>query len=202
MTNKIKRANMYTRQAASIQKSSRLRPSGDVQATSRKDEVHFNPDERSGNEQRLLEAFYEKTHNLMASFIRLEDDDDRHQFYKTHKKEAISGGEELVCAINELIDDAKAYDRLYGSFYHFLTLAILHDHEKDLSRIGIEITKDEHLDIFPWDFYDALLNGPHDFEFLFRPNDGLIDRLDHIYFKISLAEDPIEASGQILDIKG
>ena len=202
MSSQVKRANLYNRQAASIQKSGKVNASGDVQATSHKDEVHFLPDERSGNEQRLLEHFYAKTHNLMASYQRLDDSNQRHQFYKTHKAEALSGGQELVLAINTLLDDASAYDQQYGTFYNFLMMSILHDYERPLKQIGINLTKYERLTLDSNVFYLALIDAPEDFEFLFVQRTGLVERLDQIYIKINPPLNKLESAGQILDLKG
>jgi hypothetical protein len=192
----------YQRQSAGIQSSPRVKKPAYITVTAQKSEPHFSPDERAGNEQRAMEHFYEQTHNLMASYQRLEEEGQRHTYYKNHKAEALAGGNELVNAINDLLTRASEYDQLHGSYYNFLIMSLLHEHAAALAVIGVEINKYERVYLLRHTFYTELTTHPESFEFLFRPNDGLIDRLDQINFKLLASDDPASRAGQIIDLRG
>lgn len=166
-----------------------------------KGEVHNNPEHRSGNERYILDAFYSNAHNLKASFIRLTTDKEAlKHYYKTHEEEVFLGAESLTRAINTLMDDAKSCDSEYGTHFTFLIESILHDYEKPLEKIGIQLKK-QHLVVNKYVFFTHLCNDPDDFQFLFKSPDGLIDTLSKIYYKIIGISQSTKLEGQIIDFR-
>ncbi|MDK2865823.1 MAG: hypothetical protein PWP51_946 [Clostridiales bacterium] len=192
----------YQRRGAGIQPTMRVKKPTYVTVTAQKSEPHFSPDGRAGNEQRAMGHFYEQVHNLMVSYLRLDEAGERNTYYKNHKAEALAGGNELVNAINDLLTRASEYDRQYDTYYNFLIMSLLHENTGSLTAIGIEINRYERVYLLKHTFYNALTTQPDLFEFLFKPNDGLIDRLDQINLKLLKTNDPSKRSGQIIDLKG
>lgn len=166
-----------------------------------KGEVHNNPEHRSGNENFILDAFYSNAHNLKASFIRLTTDKEAlKQYYKTHEEEVLLGAENLVSAVNALIEQSKSCDVDYGTHFTFLIESILHDFESPLEKIGIRLKK-RQLEVNKYTFLNRICSNPEDFHFLFKSPDGLIDTLSKIYYKIIGISQSSKIEGHIIDFR-
>lgn len=170
-----------------------------VTSLSGKGETHNNPSKSSNNENYLVDIFYTRVHNLKASYQRLSDEDTANTYYKTHKQEILSGGQSLVRAINDLIDEAKEKDIRYNTHYEFLVIAEIHDNEEPLSDIGIYFYRDKlHYDKNR--FMNTFLDDISKFAFLFDKN-GLIEKLIQLHYKLLSLEDDFISEGNIVDLK-
>jgi len=198
----INRAELYSRQTASVNKAATRDKNNSVSSLSQKSEVHTMPNRTSHNNDRLIEQFYAYTHNLKANYSRLKDKESQQNYYKSHRSEAIEGGKEIIRAINLLLDNAHDYDINYNTYYHFLIIGLLHAHQVRLNRIGIYLNKNERVYLKRSVFYDALVHTPEGFDFLFNEPYSLIGELDKIYIKLVEPEGITQLEGQILDIKG
>lgn len=190
--------NVSTSKVKSTSKSS------PVQNIYGKGEVHNNPDHRSGNDRYLIDTFYSNIHNLMASYNRLSENPDSSemasQYFRTHKNEVIKGALDLVTAINDLIIESSLCDDRYGTHFTFLIESILHDFKPQLESIGITYSN-EQLKLNRYTFLDELIAHTELYEFLFRKNDGLIDRLSSIHYKIEHITTSYDSQGQIIDYR-
>lgn len=187
--------------------TSKVKPSSETKSVGTiagKGEVHLTPDQRSGNSQYLMDAFYAKAHNLMASYNRIFDSDtdskSSSQYFKTHKAEVIHGAQKLVESINELIDEGIQADLKFGTHFAFLIESILHDFDEKLSTIGIEMANG-FLILNRYKFLDSLIEAPASFEFLFHQNTGLIDRMTKIHLKLTHITSNEKKEGQIIDYR-
>lgn len=164
-----------------------------------KGESHNTPHKSSNNESVLVDYFYEKIHNLKASFQRLTDQDTAKQYYKAHKQEVLSGGKSLVKAINQLLYDSKDVDAHYGTHFNFLVVAILHDYEAQLKRVGIYY-HDNQVHFDKKQFVDTFCNETASLNFLYKSN-GLVDQLIKINYKLLSIGKNDEIEGQIIDYR-
>ncbi len=187
--------------ASKVKSTSKSTP---VQNIYGKGEVHNNPDHRSGNDRYLIDTFYSNIHNLMASYNRLSDNPDSEEmashYFRTHKNEVIKGAMDLVNTINDLIIESSLCDDRYGTHFGFLVESILHDFESNLESIGISYNNDQ-LILNRYTFLDELISRPNAFDFLFRKNTGLIDRLSAIHYKIEHISTRDDSQGQIIDYR-
>lgn len=162
-----------------------------------KSEAHNTPHKSSNNESVLVDSFYEKVHNLKASYQRLSDQSTAKQYYRSHKQEILSGGKNLVRAINQLLTDSKEIDASYGTHFRFLVEAHLHDYEKELKHIGIYLNNSTvHFDRRR--FIETFSSEISSINFLYKPN-GLVDQLIKINYKLLSIEKRDEFEGQIID---
>ena len=162
-----------------------------------KSETHNTPHKSSNNESVLIDYFYEKVHNLKASYQRFSDQSIAKRYYKSHKGEILSGGKSLVRAINQLLVDSKEIDASYGTHFHFLVEANLHDYEKELKHIGIYLNKGvTHFDRKR--FIASFTSDIMSLNFLYRA-DGLVDRLIKINYRLLSVGKNDEFEGQIID---
>lgn len=162
-----------------------------------KSEAHNTPHKSSNNESVLVDYFYEKVHNLKASYQRLSDQSTAKQYYKSHKQEILSGGKNLVHAINQILIDSKAIDASYGTHFHFLVEAHLHDYEKELKHVGIYLNNSTaHFDRKR--FIEIFCSDTSSLHFLYKP-DGLVDQLIKINYRLLSIGKNDEYEGQIID---
>ncbi|MBF4692776.1 hypothetical protein [Fusibacter ferrireducens] len=162
-----------------------------------KSEAHNNPHKSANNESVLIDYFYEKVHNLKASYQRLSDQNTAKNYYKSHKQEILSGGKNLVKAINQLIRDSKEVDASYGTHFYFLVESYLHDYENELKNIGIYLNNGMvHFDRRR--FIDAFSFDIAALEFLYKPN-GLVEQLLKINYRVLTIGNNDEFEGQIID---
>ncbi|GAU77199.1 hypothetical protein [Fusibacter sp. 3D3] len=165
-----------------------------------KAEAHNTPHKSSNNESVLIDYFYEKMHNLKASYQRFSDQNFAKQYYKLHKQEVLLGGQDLVKAINQLLKDSKEMDAIHGTHFHFLVNAHLHDYEKELTYVGIYANDDiVHFDRSR--FIEIFCSDVSSLNFLYMPN-GFVDQLIKINYKLLGIGKNDEHEGQIIDYHG
>lgn len=164
-----------------------------------KSEAHNTPHKSSNNESVLVDYFYEKVHNLKASYQRFSDQNAAKKYYKSHKQEILSGGKNLVKAINQLIKDSKEVDASYGTHFYFLVEAYLHDFEKELKYVGIYLNNSTvHFDRRR--FIEIFSSDVSSIDFLYKPN-GLVEQLIKINYKLLSIGKKDEWEGQIIDYR-
>ncbi len=169
-----------------------------------KGEVHNNPNHRSGNEQFILDTFYSNSHNLKASFMRLSANESDYetlkQYYRTHEEEVLAGADNLLEAINSILDESESCDQTYGTHFKFLVESILYGFEDDLKNIGFSKLKNTY-DVNGHVFYTTLCENPEIFGFLYKQPNGLIEMLSKVYYKIMGVTSVSQFEGRIIDFR-
>lgn len=170
-----------------------------------KSDANNSPHENSNNQHQLLDTFYENTYKLKASFLKItsqnDDENALKNYFKAHKKEILIGANAFIEDINRLISESLKCDYSLGTHFNLLLETILSAFEQHLMAIGIFIN-DGCLFLSERLFYQTFLEDHEKFNFIFEPEEGLMDKCIWVHEKIAHVSESKHTEGQFIDIKG
>lgn len=170
-----------------------------------KSDANNSPHQSSNNQHQLLDTFYENTYNLKASYLKItsqnDDENALKNYFKAHKKDILVGANAFIEDINRLISESLKCDYALGTHFNLLLENLLITFEPQLMAIGIFIN-DGCLFLSERLFYQTFLEDHEKFNFLFQPEDGLMDKCIWVHEKITHVNESKHTEGQFIDIKG